>query len=80
MGSFASTKFIRIHKIVVSILIFLILFGTYHYIKPAITYQANGAYRPFGIGYKHKTILPIWIIAILFAILSYLMVLLFIRM
>ena len=47
--------------------------------KPAITYQPNGAYRPFGIGYKHKTILPIWIIAILFAILSYLMVLFLIR-
>jgi hypothetical protein len=74
-----STKFIRIHKISFSILIFLILFGSYHYIKPTITYQSNGAYRPFGVGYKHKTILPIWIIAILCAIFSYLMVLLIVR-
>ena len=71
---YISAKFIRIHQVSISILLFLALFGTYHFIKPAITYQLNGTYRPFGIGYKHKTILPIWIIAILFAILAYLTV------
>lgn len=68
-------KFIRIHKVRFAIFIFLILFGIFHYIKPSFAYQPNGAYRPFGVGYKHKTVIPIWVIAILLAIFSYILVL-----
>jgi len=68
-------KLLRFYKVPFAILLFLCLFGTVHLWKPAFAYQDNGAYRPFGIGYKYKTVIPIWIIAIILAIFSYLLVL-----
>lgn len=68
-------KLLRIYKVQFAILIFLILFTLYHYVKPGISYDLNGAFRPFGIGFKHKTVVPIWVVAIIVAILSYTFVL-----
>lgn len=68
-------KLLRLYKVPFAVLLFLILFGAFHLWKPAFAYQENGAYRPFGIGYKHKTVIPIWIVAILLAIFSYMLVL-----
>lgn len=68
-------KVLRIYKVQFAILFFLITFSLFHWIKPSFAYQPNGAYRPFGVGYKHKTVIPIWIIAIVFAILSYFIIL-----
>lgn len=67
-------KVFRNYKVPIAILIFIALFGSVHMIKPGFAYLPNGAYRPFGIGYKHKTVVPIWIVAIFLAILSYLFV------
>jgi hypothetical protein len=39
--------------------------------KPAFAYTPEGAFRPFGIGYKHKTVLSVWVITIILAIFSY---------
>ena len=64
--------FIRKHKLVFAISIFLIFFSAIHYTKPAALYNQEGGFRPFGVGYKHKTVIPIWLIAILVAIFSYL--------
>jgi hypothetical protein len=44
-------------------------------IKPALLYTPEGGFRQFGVGYKQKTVIPIWIVAILLAIFSYLGVL-----
>jgi len=66
---------LRIYKVPFSILIFILLFGGFHMTKPAFAYLPNDAYRPFGVGYKHKTVVPIWLIAIILAILSYTFVL-----
>jgi len=41
-------------------------------------YNEDGGFRPFGIGYKHKTVIPIWIASITVAIFSYLAVLYYI--
>jgi len=68
-------KLLRNYKFYFAIICFLILFGTFHTIKPGFAYMSNGAYRPFGVGYKHKTVVPIWLVAIGLAILSYLIVL-----
>jgi hypothetical protein len=65
-------SFIIKHKLSVSISIFLILFSLIHYTKPALLYNTDGGYRPFGLGYKHKTVIPIWMVAIILAIFSYL--------
>ena len=67
--------FVRYHKLNVAIFLFLVLFATLHFIKPALLYNSEGGFRPFGVGYKHKTVIPIWILSILLAILSYLAVL-----
>jgi len=37
-------------------------------------YNEQGGFRQFGIGYKQKTVIPIWIAAIVLAILSYLLI------
>ena len=68
-------KVLRIYKVQSAILIFLALFTLFHYTKPGISYDLNGAFRPFGIGFKHKTVVPIWVVAIILAILSYTFVL-----
>ena len=70
-----SRKILRIYKLPFSILLFVLLFGIVHVAKPGLAYLPNGAYRPFGVGYKHKTVVPIWLISIILAILSYTFVL-----
>jgi len=64
-------NFIRENITLVSIFIFVILFGVIQMMKPAFLYNADGSIREFGIGYKNKTILPIWLLAIVLGILSY---------
>ena len=67
--------FIRNNITSFSILIFVSLFVAIHIYKPQIMYEKTGALRDFGVGYKHKTILPVWLFSILLAFLSYLFVL-----
>ena len=72
---FLTNKFVRIHKINFAILIFLVVFTMIHIYKPLLMYNEDGGFRPFGIGYRHKTVIPIWIASIVVAIFSYLAVL-----
>jgi hypothetical protein len=67
--------FVRYHKLNIAVFLFLVLFALVHFFKPAFIYNREGGFRPFGVGYKHKTVIPIWIVAIILAILSYLAVL-----
>jgi hypothetical protein len=69
---FLDKKFIFKHKLTLSILLFVILFTVIHFIKPSLFYLPDGSFREFGVGYKNKTVIPIWIVAIILAILSYL--------
>lgn len=66
--------FVRYHKLSVSIIIFLILFSIIHLIKPTMLYNDDGSFRQFGVGYRHKTVIPIWGVSMVIAILSYLFV------
>jgi hypothetical protein len=43
--------------------------------KPNFLYNNDGSLREFGVGYKNKTILPLWLVAILLSMLCYLGVL-----
>jgi len=63
----------------VSIVIFLLLFALIMFIKPTIIFDKNGRPRDFGIGYKNKTILPLWLTVIILAIISYLSILFYIN-
>jgi hypothetical protein len=59
----------------VSILLFLAIFITIQIGKPSFLYKEDGSLRDFGVGYRNKTILPVWLLAIILGILSYLFVL-----
>lgn len=65
-------------KTYIAICIFLILFSFIQVLKPTILYNKNGLLRDFGIGYKQKTVTPMWLITILIAILSYFFVINFV--
>jgi hypothetical protein len=62
----------------VSIMLFLLIYGAIQFSKPAMFYNNDGSIRDFGVGYKNKTILPIWLLSIILGILSYLVVLYYI--
>jgi hypothetical protein len=57
-----------------AILLYVIVFMLVQYATPSFLYNDDGSLREFGIGYSSKTVLPIWIVAIVLGILSYLAV------
>lgn len=66
---------IRENVTLVAVIIFTIIFGFIHFIQPACLYKPDGSLREFGVGYRNKTIMPIWLLSIVLGILSYLFVL-----
>jgi hypothetical protein len=66
-----SKSAIRENKLVISITLFLCFFYAIHSFKPRFIYNEHGGFRQFGIGYKQKTVVPIWIASIVLAILCY---------
>ena len=58
-----------------AILLFLVGFSMIHYYKPIGLSTEEGAFREFGVGYTHKTVVPIWLVAIFLAIVCYMAVL-----
>ncbi len=70
--------YIRENITLVAVILFVIIFGIIQMIKPACFYNSNGSIREFGVGYKNKTILPIWLFSLLLGILCYLAVLYYI--
>lgn len=62
---------------VLSIIFFLIFYGGLIYFKPSVMFYEDGSLREFGVGYKNKTIFPLWIISIFLGIWCYLLVLYF---
>ena len=65
-------RFIQKNRTTLAIFIFLALLSLIHYFKPAFLYLPDGSFRVFGVGYRNKTILHVWLITILLAIFSYL--------
>ena len=71
-------QFIRNNVSLVAIVIFFILFIPLQIMKPGFLYNHDGSIREFGIGYKNKTIVPLWLLSIILGIFSYLFVLYYI--
>jgi hypothetical protein len=69
-----SRTFIKKNPTLVSIVLFLSVFSLIQFAKPDFLYNRDGSVRTFGIGYKNKTILPVWLLSIILGILSYLFV------
>lgn len=57
-----------------AILLYVIVFMLVQYMNPSFIYNEDGSLREFGIGYSNKTVFPIWLVAIILGILSYLTV------
>jgi hypothetical protein len=55
----------------IAVFIFIILFGIINAFRPSIIYNRDLSFRRFGIGYKNKTVIPIWLMSIVLAILVY---------
>lgn len=65
---------VRKNRLQFAIVLFLIIFTFIHIQKPSLLYENDGSFRQFGVGYRKKTVVPIWLISIIVALLSYVMV------
>ena len=59
------------NHLTMAILLFIILFTVIHMYKPVLIYNTDGSLRQFGIGYRKKTVVPLWLVTILLAILTF---------
>lgn len=64
-------KFILKNRLIVSMLLFSILFAFVVMIKPNFIFDYDGAFREFGVGNSSKTVVPMWLFVIVLALLSY---------
>ena len=71
-------NFIRENITLVSVVLFIFIFGIIQMMKPVCFYNRDGSIREFGVGYRNKTILPIWLLSLILGILCYLAVLYFV--
>ena len=74
-----SKNYIRENPTLVAVILFLIIFGVIQMMKPSCFYNKDGSIREFGIGYKNKTIFPIWLLSLILGILCYLGVIYYIN-
>jgi len=68
-------NFIQQQRLTTSILLYLCIMGLLIYSKPSFLFNNDNSIKQFGIGYQSKTVLPLSIMSIITAILSYLIVL-----
>ena len=69
------------NQIKYSILLYIFIIGFFLYIKPKITFKADGSLKDFGTSNnKNVTIYPLWLICFIIAILSYYVILLLCNM
>lgn len=60
------------HSFTAIVILYLILYTLITYIKPNLMFDNDQSItRPFGVGYNHTTILPLWLCSILLAVFSY---------
>jgi|TARA_R110002072_G_scaffold176270_1_gene332187 hypothetical protein len=71
-------QFIKTNIVLSSVVIFMFLFTIIILTKPSIIFNKDGTFRIFGIGYSKKTVMPIWLVTIVLAIISYFLILYFI--
>jgi hypothetical protein len=71
-------KFIQANVAFTAIIIFMLVFTSIQIAKPSILYNLDGSIRLFGVGYRNKTILPVWLLSIFIGVLSYIAVMYYI--
>jgi hypothetical protein len=63
------------NHLTISILLFIFFFAIIHMWKPVLIYNNDGSLRQFGIGYRKRTVVPLWLIVILLSIMAFSMAL-----
>ena len=69
--------FVKNNINLVAIVLFLIFFTILVLFKPAFLFNKDGSFRKFGLGYKNKTVIPMWLVTLILGILAYFFVLYF---
>jgi len=64
-------RFIHNNLVAISISLFITIYTIIAFIKPHFLYNKDGSLREFGVGFKKKTVIPIWLVSIILGILSY---------
>lgn len=59
-----------------SIILYLIIIFIIIITKPSAIFTSDGKPKSFGLGNQHKTLIPIWLICLLIAIICYYFILL----
>ena len=62
------------NQILYSIVLFLFGVIITFQCKPKLLFTEKGSFREFGAGYTKKTILPVWLFIIFWAIASYIII------
>jgi len=68
-------QFVRGHTLSVALIFYLFLYSLVLVYKPAFLYNTDGSLRQFGLGFRRKTVVPIWLFSIVLAIVAYFLVL-----
>jgi len=55
-----------------AIIMFIIVFFVIQNMRPQFLYKWDGTIREFGVGYKQKTFMPVWLFSIILGLLCYL--------
>ena len=59
------------NRLTVAIALFVVLFTLVNVMKPVLLYNSDGSLRPFGLGYRKRTVVPLWLVVILLSILTF---------
>ena len=65
---------VKAHQPAFAIGLFLILYCSILAAKPAFIFNKDGSFRQFGVGRSRKTVIPIWLLALMIGIMAYLLV------
>lgn len=71
--------FIKNNITMFAMLLFFIFYILIILVKPGFIFNRDGSLRDFGIGYKKKTVVPLWLMSILLALISYVLLLVFLN-
>jgi hypothetical protein len=72
-------NYIRENPTLIAIVLFVFIYGAIIIMKPSCFYNKDGSIRKFGVGYRNKTILPMWLLSLVLGILCYLAVIYYIN-
>jgi uncharacterized RDD family membrane protein YckC len=64
-------QWVRHNKVSVAILLYVALFAIINVVQPSFIYNPDGSLKNFGVGYRSKTIIPVWLISMFLAIIAY---------